>query len=153
MKTWLPVLIIMYLVTGAVLVSISKRSKGFLKGYYDLWEAISSLGMIVGLAGILITVALFGLWPLCLFAAIFIDTQSFNSEPSLQKNDEKEIAAEYIGKEGICVTDLMPTGRIRLDEQVHEAICNDGFIESDTKVVIVGKRGFSFVVQQQTETS
>jgi membrane protein implicated in regulation of membrane protease activity len=95
---------------------------------------------------------LLAFWPLSLLLAFFINLISLKAATSNRVKIENMKHDEFMGKPAICISDMKPTGRIKLDEQILEAICSDGYIESGTKVVIVGKKGFSFVIQKHPDS-
>lgn len=53
---------------------------------------------------------------------------------------EPRIAAALplAGREGVCRTDLRPVGRVEIEGTVHEAIAEDGFIESGARIRVSG---------------
>ena len=50
--------------------------------------------------------------------------------------------------EGVCVTDLIPSGRVRIGEKIFDSTAQFGHIKSGTKVLVVGKKDFNFVVKK-----
>jgi membrane-bound serine protease (ClpP class) len=54
------------------------------------------------------------------------------------------------GHEGLCRTDLRPVGRVEIDGTMHEAIAEDGFIESGARVRVSGAESGTLRVRRLT---
>ena len=44
---------------------------------------------------------------------------------------------QYIGHEGIATTVLRPSGKVRIDDEIFDAVSEDGFIEKNEKVIVL----------------
>ena len=68
-----------------------------------------------------------------------------------QKKSDGYIATFYnedlIGKEGIAITILRPSGRIEIEEDVYDAYTRGEYIEKGDKVVVVSQEGTSLKVR------
>lgn len=68
-----------------------------------------------------------------------------------QKKDEGYIATFYqedlVGKEGIAVTILRPSGRIEINDEIYDAYTRGEYVEQGTKVLVVSQQGTSLQVR------
>lgn len=66
------------------------------------------------------------------------------------KSEQGHLAATYaselVGQSAIALTDLCPTGYIRLAGNRSAAISQDGFLVKGTEVIVLGGEGFSLLV-------
>ena len=42
-----------------------------------------------------------------------------------------------IGKEGIAETILRPSGKVRVDDEIYDAMANTGFVNAGTKIKVL----------------
>ncbi len=54
---------------------------------------------------------------------------------------------ECIGKEGIVIKDLKPSGVIEIDGEVYQALSEGQYIKRNTKVSIIGGNGSHLIVR------
>ncbi len=70
----------------------------------------------------------------------------------LSKSQEGYQGAEFdeslIGKTGVAVTDLGPSGFIHIDGRRVQVLSQSGYLEKGTSVVVLGGRGAYLVVQK-----
>lgn len=70
---------------------------------------------------------------------------------SLESDQEGFVAASYdeklIGKEGVVLTDLKPSGDILIEGVRLAAFADSGYLSKDTPVVVIGGRGSMLVVK------
>lgn len=59
---------------------------------------------------------------------------------------EENHFSELIGQTAMTVTELRPAGRIKIGEEVHEAVSQHRFIEANTKVQVVSADGMRILV-------
>lgn len=68
-----------------------------------------------------------------------------------QKKDEGYIATFYqedlVGKEGVAVTILRPSGRIEINDEIYDAYTRGEYVEQGTKVMVVSQQGTSLQVR------
>lgn len=68
-----------------------------------------------------------------------------------QKKDEGYIATFYkedmVGKEGMAVTILRPSGRVEIDDEIYDAYTRGEYVEQGTKVLVVSQQGTSLQVR------
>ncbi len=66
-----------------------------------------------------------------------------------EQEKEKEIASSIIGKEGISLTTLRPSGTVLLDDGKQLSVVTDGaFIDSNQRVIVIDKEGNRIVVRK-----
>ena len=53
-----------------------------------------------------------------------------------------------IGKKGIALTRLNPSGRVSIDGNNYEVASQDGFIEKDSEIMVVAQDTFKLIVQK-----
>jgi len=63
----------------------------------------------------------------------------------------EESSRNLIGREGIAITDLFPSGRIEIDGEIRDAAVDIGEISQGDRVKIVQERDFSLVVERIEE--
>jgi membrane-bound serine protease (ClpP class) len=68
------------------------------------------------------------------FSKLILDDTQDKSEGYVSININK---LNLIGKKGISKTILRPSGKIELDSQIYDATAETGYIEKDTKVIVV----------------
>jgi len=56
--------------------------------------------------------------------------------------------ASIIGKKGIALTRLNPTGKVVIDGQTYEAHSQDGYIEADQPVLVVAQDNFNLIIKK-----
>lgn len=54
---------------------------------------------------------------------------------------------ELVGKTGVALNDLRPSGHIRIEERTFQALAKTGFIEKGTYIQVVGGQGSHLIVQ------
>lgn len=52
-----------------------------------------------------------------------------------------EFNAELIGKTGICLTDLKPSGHVLVEGEDRQALSESGYLTKDTEIIVTGGRG------------
>ncbi|MEM9017743.1 MAG: NfeD family protein [Verrucomicrobiota bacterium] len=65
----------------------------------------------------------------------------------VKEDPGKEATDSLIGKSGLTVTDLMPSGRVEVEGIRHDALAESGSISKETPVTIVSRSGPSLVVR------
>lgn len=68
------------------------------------------------------------------------------------KNDQEgyvsnSIEQDLVGKEGVVTTELKPSGHVRVDGKVYQAVSDGGFIVQKTVVEVISARGSHLVVK------
>jgi membrane-bound serine protease (ClpP class) len=71
---------------------------------------------------------------------------------ALHQDQENFVASSYdaslIGKEGIVLSDLKPSGHILVEEIRAAAFSETGYISKDTHIIVTGGRGAMLIVKQ-----
>ena len=101
-----------------------------------------------------LTRVVFGLIGFILFAMLsarfMVDGPLFRRiglEATLSSGRENTVEAEMNAEEAICATDLKPLGYIDIDGKEYDAKSVDGFIAKGTKVKILRKEGWQYIVE------
>ena len=56
--------------------------------------------------------------------------------------------AAIIGREGISLTRLNPSGKVAIDGQSYEAHSQDGYIEADQLILVVAQDNFKLIIKK-----
>jgi membrane-bound ClpP family serine protease len=56
--------------------------------------------------------------------------------------------AAIIGREGIALTRLNPSGKVAIDGQSYEAHSQDGYIETDQLILVVAQDNFKLIIKK-----
>jgi len=106
------------------------------------------------LAGLIATIAL----GLIGFGALAFWMKNFHRLPVTKRfvlNDEVGEDAQleerqaWTGKTGVALTDLVPSGRARIDEEPVDVMAESGYIEKDSPIIVVSTSGPSIFVRVQ----
>jgi len=146
-------------ITGLILLVIEAMIPGFgLPG-------IS--GIIFVSVGIILAMDSFGIALISLSVAVIITaivtiillklgfrSKIFDSIVLSPKSDDKEHSSlsaynAYLDKEGVTKTDLRPSGFIEIDGERLDALSDEGFIQSDTKIRVVKVEGRKIFVRRR----
>jgi membrane-bound serine protease (ClpP class) len=69
-------------------------------------------------------------------------------ERSIEGGSNKEVAtSEVLGKNGKTLTDLHPEGRIQVEQEVFDAVSEDGLISKGTTVKVISIENFCLKVR------
>ena len=66
-----------------------------------------------------------------------------------EEQEMKEERDSLVGKTGTTLTDLMPSGRAKIDGKKIDVIAEAGSIKADTEITVVAVRGPSIIVRAQ----
>jgi membrane-bound serine protease (ClpP class) len=55
---------------------------------------------------------------------------------------------EVVGKEGVALTRLNPSGRVAIDGQSYEAYSQDGYIDADQPIRVAGQDNFKLIIKK-----
>jgi len=56
-----------------------------------------------------------------------------------------------IGKTGVCLSDLKPSGHISLDSESYQAVSKAGYLSKGTSIIVIGGQGAYVFVQSHTQ--
>ncbi len=79
-----------------------------------------------------------------MFQRVALQT-TLDKEQGYTANFKKE---SFIGKTGEAYTILRPSGKVMIDDELHDAFTRGGYIEKGTKVEVVGEEGNSLKVKE-----
>ena len=94
---------------------------------------------------------------LIIFGYRFTESKMFQRVAlvTTQKKDDGYIATFYkedlIGKEGVAVTILRPSGRIEIGDEIFDAYTRGEYVEQGAKVVVVSQQGTSLQVRMKKD--
>jgi len=72
-------------------------------------------------------------------------TDSTNTESGYVSNVNR---LELIGREGVTITPLRPSGTVKVDDERLDVVAEGSFIENNTKVKVVKVEGSRIVVRE-----
>ncbi|WP_073123184.1 NfeD family protein [Reichenbachiella agariperforans] len=84
-----------------------------------------------------------------------IDSQMFkrvslpmvmDAKQGYSSNFKKE---SFLGKEGVAYTVLRPSGKVMIDEEIHDAYSRGEYIDKDSAIVVIGQEGNSLKVKMK----
>ena len=58
---------------------------------------------------------------------------------------------ELVGKMGKALTSLRPSGHVRVEDKVYQAVAQSGYINKGSRVKIIGGEGARFIVKEESE--
>jgi membrane-bound serine protease (ClpP class) len=53
-----------------------------------------------------------------------------------------------IGKTGLALTRLNPSGKVEIENQIYEAQARDGYLESGSAITVIAQDNFKLIIQQ-----
>ncbi|HBR95422.1 NfeD family protein [Coraliomargarita sp. SDUM461003] len=56
--------------------------------------------------------------------------------------------ASIIGKEGLALTRLNPSGKVRIDDQTYQAYSQDGYIAADQAIRVIAQDSFKLIIKK-----
>ena len=121
-------------------------------GLEQINSAIQTVALaLLGSITAMILLAIYVLPKTSLFKHLSLETVSGKTD---NKNlfSGKKNKYEMIGKKGITITPLKPNGKIKIDNEIYEAISIIGFIDSNTDIVIVEETSFELKVSPISDT-
>ncbi len=108
---------------------------GALLGYPIMYV---TLGLSVAAVGSILAMRFLPLMPM--YSSLAVDVELAPG------TGEENHFSELIGQTAMTVTELRPAGRIKIGEEVHEAVSQHGFIEANTEVRVVSADGMRILV-------
>lgn len=143
--------IVLFLI-GLVLFIIEIASPGF--GVFGFCGLLCFAGSIAVTAAdlsqaITMTAFIFGITALCSVIALFLASKGALPRWMVLKQDIESGAGNdpgLEGRQGVCVTDLRPSGTVEIDGSRLDAVSDCGFIEKGTMVRVISRRHSSVVV-------
>lgn len=78
------------------------------------------------------------------FKSLTIQESITENATGIDKNQQNK----YVGKTGTAITDLRPSGRIKIEDEIYDAVTQGGFVSKGANVKVLSRRGVSFVVKE-----
>ncbi len=111
--------------------------------------AIVSVGLIVSVATAMILLTKLPRTRLRLGGIILSSAITGRSHPTAQENESTP--SEWIGRQGVAVTDLRPVGSALFGETRIDVVCQEGHLPKGTSVVVVQDDVYRKVVRRKEE--
>ena len=115
------------------------------------WFSFEAYGVMGGMAvffGTLLAMALLVFVEFKLLAKTSIG-QKFFLKASIEGHTRGAVAEDsVIGKEGMTLTRLNPSGKIAVDGKNYEAYSQDGYIERDQAIAVVAQDNFKLIIKK-----
>ena len=109
-----------------------------------------------------VALALFGSITATILLAIYVlpKTSLFRHlslEAVSGKTEDKNVFSgknhsQMVGKKGVALTPLRPNGKIKIDNEIFEAISTIGFIEANTGIIVIEETSFELKVSPVSNT-
>ncbi|MFC4992878.1 NfeD family protein [Rubritalea tangerina] len=118
-----------------------KDTKDGLIGFTALlgWPLIyMTMGLFIAVLGSFVAMRFMPVMPM--YGSLAVEAELASGTGEENHNDE------LVGKEGMTVTELRPSGRVRIDGEIHEVVSQAGFVEVDAKVRVVSADGMRILV-------
>lgn len=144
---------IIMMITGLVMSMLN--NDGFNFDFVSMQEVINAFTVVM--------VSLIGAALMMLFGGTFITKSAFFRKLSLtdtitgkttistySEGKPSITATSFVGKTGIAYTDLKPSGKILIDDELYDGQAGSGYIEKDSEIRIVSDKGVSFKVKKVT---
>ncbi len=148
MNTWLPLIIIAYLLAGLSLIPLAKRSPKYFGPAKELMEFLVFSVGIGGGFGMLFAILFAFLWPLALILGLLVPSLTLEHKLEAYTPEHHESADAAIGAEACCLSDLKPSGKIDLNGKQCDATCLKEFIPRGSIVRVIKQQGFNIVVER-----
>lgn len=161
-------LIIVLIALGLILISVEFFIPGGIVGVAGVLLLLGAVGVSYGEYGIIAAgwvllgcMAAGGIWAYIMFGLLaktrygrklFLQSTS-SGRIRYGSHEDDTTAADaqtqaLIGKEGVALTAMSPTGRIELNGSPYEATSQSGFLERGTKVRVVSHSSFGLIVRK-----
>lgn len=112
------------------------------------FESYGVLGAAIVFFGTLIAIGVLAFLEFKLLANTPLGRQFF-LKSAVEGHTRAAVAEEsVIGKEGVALTRLNPSGKVAIDGKTYEASSQDGYIESDEAVAVVAQDSFKLIIKK-----
>lgn len=115
------------------------------------WSGFDSYGVLGGVAvffGALLAVAVLVFIEFKLLAKTSLG-QKFLLKSSIEGHTREAVAEDsVIGKQGIALTRLNPSGKVAVDGKSYEAASQDGYIDCDQAIAVVAQDNFKLIIKK-----
>ena len=143
--------IVLFLI-GLILFIIEIASPGFgIFGFCGLLCFTGSVAVTAADASqaLTMTAFIFGITAVCSVIALFLASKGALPNWMVLRQDIEAGAGSdpgFEGRDGVCVTDLRPSGTVEIDGKRLDAVSESGFVEKGTRVTVTSRRHSSVVV-------
>ena len=115
------------------------------------WFAGAEYGAGIGVltfAGSVVAIAILVFIEFKLLARTSLGSAFFLKSSVTGHSNIAPAEAAIIGREGIALTRLNPTGKVTIDGQSYEAHSQDGYIEADQIIQVVAQDNFKLIIKK-----
>jgi membrane-bound ClpP family serine protease len=148
MNTNLFFLVILYLVSGLSLLPLAKKFPRYFGPAKEIMDFLVGFTATSGGLGAIAALAFAFLWPLALIFGFFLPSLTLEDTLEKESTTMEEVNPNLTGVVANCLSDLKPSGLIEIDGKSMDATCLENYIPKGSKVMIVKKQGFNFVVEK-----
>lgn len=137
---------ITFVVAGLTLSLIENDFFDF--SFTPKFEISKAFIRVVGtLSGGMILMAIFGksLFNTPAMKRIMLMDEQRSSEGYVISHESQE---QLLGSVGIAVTDLRPSGKVEIDDEIYDAVTEGGFITRGNNVKVIKTEGYSIIVRK-----
>ncbi len=110
-------------------------------------QAVMYIVIAIALTAVVITIIFKKLPKRKLSKTLLLDT-NLNKDEGYISSEEK---SQYLGKEGVCLSFLRPSGKIEIEGEMLDAIAESGLIEKGEKVKVIRVEGSKIIVRKKGE--
>ena len=110
-------------------------------------QAVMYIVIAIALTAVVITIIFKKLPKRKLSKTLLLDT-NLNKDEGYISSEEKR---QYLGKEGVCLSFLRPSGKIEIEGEMLDAIAESGLIEKGEKVKVIRVEGSKIIVRKKGE--
>lgn len=118
---------------------------------YSLYLVFTHISSSTGMAFIIADLILIPI--LVYFGIKFLAKSPVTLRTRLSSNDgvtsQNADQDEYLGKSGLALTDLRPSGVAMIDEERLDVVTRGEYLEKQTEIVVIGIRGNQIIVQEK----
>ncbi|MET3290109.1 UNVERIFIED_CONTAM: membrane-bound serine protease (ClpP class) [Brevibacillus sp. OAP136] len=120
---------------------------GLVLAAYDTEQGLASLGIAALITAVVIVVLVKYLGVRGMWSKFILKTEQSKESGYVAPRDQSSL----IGKEGIAITPMHPSGMIRIDGKRIDAVSVGGFIKAGTPIYVIQVEGTRIVVQEQEQ--
>ncbi len=110
----------------------------------NIYYAIAIIAVVVGIFAIIFALIAKKIPKGSLYKTLFLKTNLNNEEGFLSSKDNNK----HLGEVMIVDTFLRPSGKVKKDDNVYDAMSEGEFIEKNEKVKVVGNKGYILIVKK-----
>jgi membrane-bound ClpP family serine protease len=112
------------------------------------FELYGAMGALVVFFGALFAIGLFAFVEFKLLAKTSLGQQFF-LKAAIDGHTREAVAEDSIvGREGITLTRLNPSGKVAIGQKSYEACSQDGYIDRDQAIAVVAQDNFKLIIKK-----